>query len=1592
MIAVAIILLLCLIALLALRTSYVQNFAKNKVMNVLSKQYQADFSIGHIYFNGFDVANMDQILFRDQRGDTLLYAEHLKVDIGLFSLIDKHVWLDEITITNIRSKIYEIGNDSMNFTFLIPAKDTIDSPADESKWKFGLSDVIINNPNILYKTETQQFDITDKKLVLEFDQFDLEKRFFEVDLLQSNDLYVLFKTLKESENTDEAFALPYLDWNFIVNEFKLSKGNFQSIGLKDSIDITRLSAQLEKSQFHKGKLTTNIKKLNGNYNNIISLSNAQGIVILDSLNGQIQQFNLKTVNDDVEIDLANYSFIDKQLNIDQIDLNLSYGSIKLLENFIPDNINIQPNTPISLKAAKLIYDPSSINIQNIDLTYGSVIKTSGDFKMENLGEVDKTINATITNISSNLSALDRVLKDLTIPKDFSIYKNISGTASASGSLKNLKIHALDLNVDRDIRLRTNGYISNLTDIDQLNFDLKIAEFKANAKRLPIPPNDKVAIDSLGQMSFAGSIVGNLKSLKIDGLLRSDLGSLKSDIKMVIPKNMDDLAYKGKLMLQDFRLGTLIRNNEVGMVSFDVNLDGKGTTLPTLNSKIDGVISAFTFRDYTYNNVLVDAKISESTIDGKLNLNDDLVKLAYEGQIILKDQTAIFNFDLTVDTLKLQELDLMDRPLYVSGQIHSAFQIPISATQNSVIKIKNFNFSNPNQSFHSDSIEITGVKNLDTVLIKMNSNFGHLDLKGIYTIKDLPKALTGFLNHHWPTDSMFVNKTFSSENLQITGTLSTIQPLAVFLQDTLLQVGRISVDLSTSFADYATNGSIIIDSLIHNDILIEQLTGNAITEDGKIYFNLQARNNILKGRKIDLVALDNLLTDKKITSTFLAKDGDDIPRLKFELLTTQGDQFLNISMKDSFILNQKDWLVDEKNNIRIYKDRFFIDRFAITDQNEFLTVQSSNDGNNINVNFKNFEVGQFTTLMTLEPSKFTGKVNGDLDVNDMRSNPYFITNLKIDNMVYDSTAVGELVIAANVNPNTKLLTTDFTLIGPTNDVKGGGTYNISNKSANFQIDLNSLDMLILNPFLSEIMVDSKGTLSGNASLTGSLDKPVVKGVLTFDTVTTTIVANNARYQIDDHTITFDNNTFDIGNLKIKDDEGNTASLTGKINHNFLEQFYLDVALKTDKFTFLNTTAEDNPVFFGKVILDARATIKGNPAKLNVEVVATTLKNSTITLSPFASEKVLIEEQFITYGKPEDFKDLTNEYLLKLNRLFPFDVNLLLNATKDANFTFVIDPISGDKIKAIGSGNLNVKLKPDGSQEIFGIYTADKGTYDFSYGDFVSKKFTVKPGGTVRFEGNPLSAVLDIDAVYDVYTSTYELIKNEVAISESETAAAKRRTNVKVSLSLEGTLLNPNIALNIEVPDLQSTNLITAIDRKLTELRNNPNELNNQVFGLLIFDSFILSDNVSSGFDNLGNNIALKSLSSLVSNQLNRFASQVVKGVDIDVNVNSYESGYVDGNTSGNVTEVGLKVSKQLFNDRLSFSAGGNLDINQGNTSAGYSSFIGDFVLNYKLTDDGRYQIKVFSKSDYDRLLNANTNRNGISIFFNQSFDSKTDGKK
>src|SRR5690606_2559642 len=96
LIPLAVLVSLILILYLVLQLSSVQNYIKDKILASLSKTYQAEWSIGNLSIDFFDNISASDILFLDQQNDTLLKADQLDIDIGLFQLIGRNIVIDEV--------------------------------------------------------------------------------------------------------------------------------------------------------------------------------------------------------------------------------------------------------------------------------------------------------------------------------------------------------------------------------------------------------------------------------------------------------------------------------------------------------------------------------------------------------------------------------------------------------------------------------------------------------------------------------------------------------------------------------------------------------------------------------------------------------------------------------------------------------------------------------------------------------------------------------------------------------------------------------------------------------------------------------------------------------------------------------------------------------------------------------------------------------------------------------------------------------------------------------------------------------------------------------------------------------------------------------------------------------------------------------------------------------------------------------------------------------------------------------------------------------------------------------------------------------
>jgi hypothetical protein len=208
--------------------------------------------------------------------------------------------------------------------------------------------------------------------------------------------------------------------------------------------------------------------------------------------------------------------------------------------------------------------------------------------------------------------------------------------------------------------------------------------------------------------------------------------------------------------------------------------------------------------------------------------------------------------------------------------------------------------------------------------------------------------------------------------------------------------------------------------------------------------------------------------------------------------------------------------------------------------------------------------------------------------------------------------------------------------------------------------------------------------------------------------------------------------------------------------------------------------------------------------------------------------------------------------------------------------------------------------------------------------------------------------------------------------------------KISGNLEGL----EVKFDIEVPNSGNSEA-SQLEYRLASIRADESELNKQVFSLIALNKFLPEgSNVLGGGGSGGgttgavNSQVDQGISGLLSQQLNNLAQDYL-GVQVSVDVESREgtSSYTDKN-------VGVNVSKQLFNERLSVSVGGNVGIGgAASTSNNARNIIGDFTVEYRLLPSGNLNLRFFRRNEQNILLAANRQqeRIGFSILHRKNFN-------
>jgi TamB, inner membrane protein subunit of TAM complex len=577
-------------------------------------------------------------------------------------------------------------------------------------------------------------------------------------------------------------------------------------------------------------------------------------------------------------------------------------------------------------------------------------------------------------------------------------------------------------------------------------------------------------------------------------------------------------------------------------------------------------------------------------------------------------------------------------------------------------------------------------------------------------------------------------------------------------------------------------------------------------------------------------------------------------------------------------------------------------------------------------------------------------------------------LRIDSLAIENNEIGDLRFGATWNNADNLIDLGGELVRGDKRILGFSGALAPGKKEELDVDLllDRFDLLAIEPYLPEAISDVQGLVTGKIDITGKLAAPQANGEVMLNNAGIRINYLNTKYTFS-HPLIIRPDQFAMDNVTLFDGQGGHAKASSfALNHDAFSRWNFDVAAELDHLQVLNTTLEDNQLFYGTAVGSGALNVEGYTENLGITVDAHTEKGTSLHF-PLGASTDVGGLSFVRFVKPGENLDSLQAPV----DLSGVHLDMKVGVTPDARFELIFDPTVGDIISGSGRGDIAMTVTPSGDFSMKGGLEVVEGDYLFTLRNLVNKQFTVDPGGRITWYGDPFDARLDMNAVYKLRTALYDIIP-----PGERSEAYRKRVPVEVIMRLSDKLMQPGIGFNVRLPSVDE-----GVRTQVNSVLSDPDKLNKQVFALLVLNKFV-SDDIGQGgsFGQGAGTSAGTTMAEFISSQLSNVISSASDAVDLGIN-------YRPGNSIA-ADEFEVAVGKAFFNNRVQVST--NVGITGTNTSNAQNGaqFIGDFAVDYLITDDGKLRAKAFSQSNDRNLnqLNQAQTTQGVGLAYNEEFNT------
>ena len=1249
------------------------------------------------------------------------------------------------------------------------------------------------------------------------------------------------------------------------------------------------------------------------------------------------------------------------------------------------------STQAKIKGSEIFLSSFNTNLDSsvINASYLNLIPSES-------GSFSDFINSVNLDFSFDRSLINTYDLSYFIPAADSLNDSFFIAGRISGTVSELRGRDITLNYGELTYLSADFDFSGLPDIQNTYIYFGVNSFITNTSdiesiglgrngKIKVPPTLK----NMGNITFEGTFTGFLTDFVTYGNIKSLKGNISTDISFR-PEKDNSFTYNGLIKGSLIDLGEITGQPDLfGDISIEANINGISTSFSHFAASLTGVIDSVEINNYIYRNIAINGAFTESIwwFDGSIKISEENLILDILGRFDFAKDMPVFDFTMNLPKANLEKLNITpsDTSSFLSMAVTANFTGSNINNLNGDIKILNAKFRKLSNDLDVKNFTISAFSENYLPAINLRSDFIDADIRGQYNFDGITESIKTTLAALLPVEFIkpdvknFKNTNNFTFNVKFKNTdqLNKIFNTGIliaeesslsgaFFPDSAIYVNAKSPGISVrnlTFSDFTFKSS-IRDSVLVADLTSSSFFFSSTSELKDFNINITTRP--------DNFSLSSSWDNKNVISN----KGSIVADGTFSK-NSLGTSLLKVNVKPTDIVIKNELWKINPSVITIDTTAIEIENLYVKNSENYLLVNgkiSDSKSDTLKLIFSGLDLETLNNSVAQttipNPNKIQlllkGQINGYLSVTNIYKDFMFESDLWIRNFSMMNNEYGDVSVRSTWDNDLRVVR-----INADNNLKGeqmfilNGSYNPSDQKFNVDATAKRFPVDFMNPLLKSFASGIKGFATGKINFEGKLTQPILRGTIYAEDATLMIDYLQTRYTFTD-SVFFDKEGIKFNNITAYDEKKNTVKVNGSIKHKFFNNIVTDITLTPNNCMVLNTNPKDNEMFYGTAYGTGVVTIKGADNNMVFDISASTGKNTkfNVPLSSGLSVSTYSYISFIDTSTLKKPKIKTNNSPAPVSETF--EINIDLDLTPDAEVQLIFDSKIGDIIKGTGqsSGPLNINLARNGDFKMYGEYVIDQGDYLFTLGNIFNKKFNVQKGGVITFNGSIDDAEININAVYPLKASLYEILQDE---------NYKERINVECHLNLTGKLFNPVIVMDIVLPN--------ATEEARNYLKNaiaTDEELSRQFVYLLVMNSFYADPtyqgNTASNTTTTGTTAMAVTTSELLSNQLSNWLSQISNDFDIGF-------AYRPGNEISS-QEVELAFGTQLLNDRVSIN--GNLDMRGNQTTAvNTKNIAGDFNVEIKLTE--KVKFKVFNRAN-DIITNDQAPyTQGLGIFFRQEFD-------